>query len=248
MISMFDLSGKTALVTGATGGIGGAIARTLHAAGASVVCAGTRESVLAELVESLGGRAIAAPGNLADPAVPEALVKAAETAFGQLDILVNNAAFTKDGLAVRMKDEDWSSVIEINLTAAFRLSRSVLKGMMKRRDGRIVSISSVVGVAGNPGQVNYSASKAGLIGMSKSLAAEVAGRGITVNCIAPGYIETPMTEVLNEQQRERALGAIPAGRMGTPEEIAAAALFLASPAAAYVTGQTLHVNGGMLMV
>jgi 3-oxoacyl-[acyl-carrier protein] reductase len=245
---MFDLSGKTALVTGATGGIGGAIARALHAAGASVVCAGTRAGVLDELVAALGSRAVAATGNLADPEVPDALVKAAEAAFGQLDILINNAAFTKDGLAVRMKDEDFSSVIEVNLTAAFRLARASLKGMMKRRDGRIISISSVVGVAGNPGQVNYSASKAGLIGLSKSLAAEVAGRGITVNCVAPGYIQTAMTEALNDQQRERVLAAVPAGRMGASEDVAAAVLYLASPGAAYVTGQTLHVNGGMLMV
>lgn len=244
---MFDLQGKTALVTGATGGIGGAIARRLHAAGAAVVCAGTRQGVLDELVASLGERAIAVAGDLADPKVPEMLVKAAEERFGALDILVNNAAFTRDGLAMRMKDEDWSAVIEVNLTAAFRLCRSALRGMMKRRDGRIISISSVVGVAGNPGQINYCASKAGLIGMSKSLAQEVASRGITVNCVAPGFIATAMTEVLNDQQKERMVSSVPAGRVGSPEDVAAAVLYLASPAAGYVTGQTIHVNGGMLM-
>lgn len=244
---MFDLQGKTALVTGATGGIGGAIARHLHAAGAAVVCAGTRQAVLDELVASLGERAIAVAGDLADPKVPEMLVKAAEERFGSLDILVNNAAFTRDGLALRMKDEDWSTVIEVNLTAAFRLCRSALRGMMKRRDGRIISISSVVGVAGNPGQANYCASKAGLIGMSKSLAQEVASRGITVNCVAPGFIATAMTEVLNEQQKERMVSTVPAGRVGAPEDVAAAVLYLASPGAGYVTGQTIHVNGGMLM-
>jgi 3-oxoacyl-[acyl-carrier protein] reductase len=245
---MFDLRGKTALVTGATGGIGGAIARQLHAAGASVACAGTRQTVLDDLVASLGDRAIARTGDLADPKVPEALVKAAEERFGSLDILVNNAAFTRDGLALRMKDEDWSAVIEVNLTAAFRLCRAALRGMMKRRDGRIISISSVVGAAGNPGQANYCASKAGLIGMSKSLAQEVASRGITVNCVAPGFIATAMTEVLNEQQKERMVASVPAGRVGSPEDVAAAVLYLASPNAGYVTGQTIHVNGGMLMV
>ena len=179
--------------------------------------------------------------------VPEMLVKAAESAFGSMDILVNNAAFTRDGLAMRMKDEDWSAVIEVNLTAAFRLCRAALRGMMKRRDGRIISISSVVGVAGNPGQINYCASKAGLIGMSKSLAQEVASRGITVNCVAPGFIATAMTEALNEQQKERMVSTVPAGRVGVPEDVAAAVLYLASPGASYVTGQTIHVNGGMLM-
>ena len=196
---------------------------------------------------SLGQRAIAVTGDLADPQVPEQLVKAAEAAFGSVDILVNNAAFTRDGLAMRMKDEDWSAVIEVNLTAAFRLCRSALRGMMKRRDGRIISISSVVGVAGNPGQINYCASKAGLIGMSKSLAQEVASRGITVNCVAPGFIATAMTEALNEQQKERMVSTVPAGRVGVPEDVAAAVLYLASTGAGYVTGQTLHVNGGMLM-
>lgn len=246
--SLFDLSGKTALVTGATGGIGSAIARNLYAAGASVVCAGTREAVLRELVLSLGERAVAVLGDLGDPKVPEMLVKTAEDRFGALDILVNNAAFTRDGLALRMKDEDWSAVIEVNLTAAFRLCRSALRGMMKRRSGRIISISSVVGVAGNPGQANYCASKAGLIGMSKSLAVEVASRGVTVNCVAPGFIATAMTEVLNEQQKERMVASVPAGRVGVPDDVAAAVLYLASPGAGYVTGQTIHVNGGMLMV
>ena len=245
---MFDLTGKVALVTGATGGIGGAIAKALHGAGATIVCAGTRAQVLDQLVAELGERAVAAPADLKDPAACEALVKNAEAQFGKLDILVNNAGFTRDGLAVRMKDEDWSEVLEVNLTAAFRLARASLKGMMKRRDGRIISISSVVGVAGNPGQVNYVASKAGLIGMSKALAAEVATRGITVNCVAPGFIATAMTDALNEQQSERILAGIPAGRMGNATEIAAAVLYLASVEAAYVTGQTLHVNGGMLMV
>jgi 3-oxoacyl-[acyl-carrier protein] reductase len=245
---MFDLSGKVALVTGATGGIGGAIAKVLHGAGATVVCAGTRAPVLEALVAELGERAVAAPANLKDAEACEALVKNAESRFGRLDILVNNAGFTRDGLAVRMKDDDWSEVLEVNLTASFRLARASLKGMMKRREGRIISISSVVGVAGNPGQVNYVASKAGLIGMSKALAAEVASRGITVNCVAPGFIATAMTDALNDQQSERILAGIPAGRMGDATEIAAAVLYLASPEAAYVTGQTLHVNGGMLMV
>ena len=245
---MFDLTGKVALVTGATGGIGGAIAKALHAAGATVICAGTRAPVLDQLVAELGPRAVAATADLKDPAACEALIRQAEADFGKLDILVNNAGFTRDGLAVRMKDEDWSEVIEVNLTAAFRLARASLKGMMKRRDGRIISISSVVGVAGNPGQVNYVASKAGLIGMSKALEAEVATRGITVNCVAPGFIATPMTEALTEQQSQRILANIPAGRMGEATEIAAAVLYLASREAAYVTGQTIHVNGGMLMV
>ena len=244
---MFDLIGKVALVTGATGGIGGAIARTLHGAGASIVCAGTRIQVLDRLIGELVERAVAVPADLADPAAGDELVRRAEAEFGRLDILVNNAGLTRDGLAIRMKDEDWSQVIEVNLTAAFRLARAAMRGMMKRREGRIVSITSVVGVAGNPGQANYAASKAGLIGMTKALAQEVASRGITVNCVAPGFIETPMTDALNEQQRERILGGIPAGRLGHAGEVAASVLYLASAEAAYVTGQTIHVNGGMLM-
>jgi 3-oxoacyl-[acyl-carrier protein] reductase len=245
---MFDLTGKVALVTGATGGIGGAIARALHARGASVVCAGTRIQVLDQVVGELGPRAVAVPADLRNPGAGDELVRRAEAEFGRLDILVNNAGLTRDGLAMRMKDEDFSAVVEVNLVAAFRLMRASLRGMMKRRDGRIISITSVVGVAGNPGQANYAASKAGLIGMSKSLAQEVASRGITVNCVAPGFIETPMTDVLNEQQRERILAGIPGGRLGRSDEIAAAVVYLASPESAYVTGQTLHVNGGMLMV
>ena len=244
---MFDLTGKTALVTGATGGIGGAIARALHAQGATVLCAGTRIQVLDQLVAELGERAIAVAADLKDPATGDMLVKRAESDLGKLDILVNNAGFTRDGLAMRMKDEDWSEVIEVNLTAAFRLARSSLRGMMKRREGRIISITSVVGVSGNPGQVNYCAAKAGMIGMTKSLAQEVASRGITVNCVAPGFIETPMTDALNEQQRERILQNLPAGRLGRPDEIAASVVYLASSEAAYVTGQTIHVNGGLLM-
>jgi len=244
---MFDLSGKTALVTGATGGIGGAIARGLHRAGATVMCAGTRIQVLDKLVTELGDRALAAPADLKDPMAGDALVKRAESDMGKLDILVNNAGLTRDGLAMRMKDEDWSEVLEVDLTAAFRLARASLRGMMKRREGRIISITSVVGVSGNPGQVNYCAAKAGLIGMSKSLAQEVASRGITVNCVAPGFIATPMTDALNEQQRERILQNLPAGRLGNSDEVAAAVIYLASTEAAYVTGQTLHVNGGLLM-
>jgi 3-oxoacyl-[acyl-carrier protein] reductase len=244
---MFDLTGKVALVTGATGGIGGAIARALHERGASVVCAGTRIQVLDQLVAELGERAAAVGADLADPAAGDALVRRTEAAFGQLDILVNNAGLTRDGLALRMKDEDWNAVIEVDLTAAFRLARAALRGMMKRRHGRIVSITSVVGVAGNPGQANYAAAKAGLIGMTKALAQEVATRGITVNSVAPGFIETPMTDSLNEAQRERILNGIPAGRLGQAAEIAASVVYLASDEAAYITGQTLHVNGGMLM-
>jgi 3-oxoacyl-[acyl-carrier protein] reductase len=244
---MFDLTGKTALVTGATGGIGGAIARVLHGAGATVLCAGTRIQVLDQLVSELGERALAVAADLQDPAAGEALVKRADSEMGKLDILVNNAGFTRDGLAMRMKDEDWSSVLDVNLTAAFRLARASLRGMMKRREGRIISITSVVGVSGNPGQANYCAAKAGLIGMTKSLAQEVASRGITVNCVAPGFIETPMTDALNPQQKDRILQNLPAGRLGQPEEIAAAVLYLASVEAGYVTGQTIHVNGGLLM-
>ena len=245
---MFDLTGKCALVTGASGGIGGAIARALHGQGAAVALSGTRLAALQQLQGELGARAHAVPCDLADAAEVEKLVGAAEAAMGQVDILVNNAGLTRDQLSMRMKDEDWQKVLEVNLTAAFRLIRGALRGMMKRRFGRIVSITSVVGVTGNPGQANYAASKAGLIGMSKSLALEVASRGITVNCLAPGMIATPMTEALNEAQRERVLGQIPAGRLGSAAEIAAAVVYLASEEAAYVTGQTLHVNGGMAMI
>ncbi|MBN9464641.1 3-oxoacyl-[acyl-carrier-protein] reductase [Brevundimonas sp.] len=246
---MFNLAGKTALVTGATGGIGGAVARALHAQGATVVLSGTRETVLADLAKELGERAHFATANLSDPESVDNLVNAAETAAGSpLDILVANAGITKDGLLMRMKDEDFQSVIQINLESYFRLTRAAVKGMMKRRSGRIIGVTSVVGVTGNPGQTNYSASKAGMIGFSKSLAQEVGSRGITVNCIAPGFIASPMTDVLNDQQREAILTKIPAGRLGTGDEIAAAAVYLSSNEAAYVTGQTLHVNGGMAMI
>lgn len=245
---MFDLTGKTALVTGATGGIGGAIAEALHAQGATVALSGTREAVLQEAAAKLGSRAYVLPCNLSDAAAVDALVGQAEAAMGQVDILVNNAGITRDGLAMRMKDDDWQSVLDVNLTAAFRLSRSALKGMMKRRWGRIVSITSVVGTTGNPGQINYAAAKAGLVGLSKSLAQEVASRNITVNCVAPGFIETAMTDALNEQQKTTILAKVPAGRLGQSPEIAAAVVYLASAEAAYVTGQTLHVNGGMAMI
>jgi 3-oxoacyl-[acyl-carrier protein] reductase len=245
---MFDLSGKAALVTGATGGIGGEIARALHGAGATVGLSGTRSERLEALASALGERAHVLPADLSAADGPDGLAKAAEQAMGSVDILINNAGLTRDNLAMRMKDEEWDQVIAVNLTAAFRLSRAVLRGMMKRRWGRIVGISSIVGATGNPGQMNYAASKAGMVGMSKSLAQEVASRGITVNCIAPGFIETAMTDALDPAQKEKLLGAIPAGRMGTPEEIAAAAVYLCAPEAAYVTGQTLHVNGGMAMI
>ncbi|HRO33688.1 MAG TPA: 3-oxoacyl-[acyl-carrier-protein] reductase [Brevundimonas sp.] len=246
---MFDLTGKTALVTGATGGIGGAIARALHAQGATVILSGTREAVLNDLAGQLGSRAFAAAANLSDAESVDGLVGRAEEAAGApLDILVANAGITKDGLLMRMKDEDFQSVVQINLESYFRLTRAAVKGMMKRRAGRIIGVTSVVGVTGNPGQTNYSASKAGMIGFSKSLAQEVGSRGITVNCIAPGFIASPMTDVLNDQQREAILGKIPAGRLGTGDEIAAAAVYLSSDEAAYVTGQTLHVNGGMAMI
>jgi 3-oxoacyl-[acyl-carrier protein] reductase len=246
---MFDLSGKTALVTGASGGIGGDIAKALHAQGATVVLSGTRAEALETLRAELGERARMAPCNLSDTAAVEALPKAAEAAAGApIDILVNNAGITRDNLFLRMKDEEWDQVIAVNLTAAFRLSRAVLRNMMKKRWGRIVSITSVVGVTGNPGQGNYAAAKAGIIGMSKSLAAEVASRNITVNCVAPGFIVSPMTDALSGDQKSALLGRIPAGRMGTPNEIGAAVVYLASEEAGYVTGQTLHVNGGMAMI
>ncbi|WP_396593650.1 3-oxoacyl-[acyl-carrier-protein] reductase [Brevundimonas sp. R86498] len=246
---MFNLTGKTALVTGATGGIGGAIARALHAQGATVVLSGTREAVLGEIAAELGERAFVAAANLSDPDSVDGLIGRAEEAAGAgLDILVANAGITKDGLLMRMKDEDFQSVLTVNLESYFRLSRAAMKGMMKRRSGRIIGITSVVGVTGNAGQTNYAASKAGMIGFSKSLAQEVGSRGITVNCIAPGFITSPMTDVLSDQQREGILRNIPAGRLGTGDEIAAAAVYLSSDEAAYVTGQTLHVNGGMAMI
>jgi 3-oxoacyl-[acyl-carrier protein] reductase len=246
---MFDLTGKTALVTGATGGIGAAIARTLHKAGATVAISGTRANVLEELKAELGGERVhVLPCNLSDSAAVEKLVPEAEAAMGSLDILVNNAGITKDGLAMRMKDEDWASVIDVNLTASFRLARAAMRSMMKKRWGRIVNITSVVGVTGNPGQANYVASKAGVIGLTKSLAQELAARSVTVNAVAPGFIATPMTDVLNDKQKEAILGRVPAAKLGTPEDIAAAVLYLASEEAGYVTGQTLHVNGGMAMI
>ncbi|HUI35145.1 MAG TPA: 3-oxoacyl-[acyl-carrier-protein] reductase [Stellaceae bacterium] len=245
---MFDLTGQNALVTGASGGIGGAIARALHGQGAAVALAGTREAALKSLAAELGDSAHVLTADLSQPDEPERLVKEAEAALGQIDILVSNAGITRDGLAMRMRDEDWQAVLEVNLTAGFRLIRAALRGMLRRRHGRIVSITSVVGVAGNPGQANYAASKAAIIGMSKSIAAEVATRGITVNCIAPGFIATAMTDALTDEQRARGAAAIPMGRFGTPAEIAAAAVYLASAEAGYVTGQTLHVNGGMVMV
>jgi 3-oxoacyl-[acyl-carrier protein] reductase len=246
---MFDLSGKTALVTGASGGIGGPIARALHAQGAFVVLSGTRMEVLQALAGELGERAACAPCDLADAASVDGLIGAAETAGGgQVDILVANAGITRDGLMLRMKDDDWETVLRINLDSYFRLSRAALRGMMKRRWGRIIGITSVVGVTGNPGQANYAASKAGMIGFSKSLAQEVASRNITVNCIAPGMITSPMTDALNEQQKSAILGRIPAGKLGVGEDVAAACVYLAAEEASYVTGQTLHVNGGMAMI
>lgn len=245
---MFDLNGKNALVTGATGGLGQAMARALHAAGAQVVVSGTREEVLAELTTSLGKGATAIAANLGDAEEIRKLARSAEAAMGSLDILVNNAGITRDNIAIRLKDEDWEAVMRINLDATFRLARAVLRPMMKARWGRIINITSVVGRTGNAGQANYAASKAGIEGFSKSLAQEVASRNITVNCLAPGFIETPMTDGLSEQQKERILGAIPAGRLGTPEDVAAGVVYLASKEAAYITGQTLHINGGMAMI
>ena len=246
---MFDLTGKTALVTGASGGIGGAIAKSLHGQGAKVVLTGTRAEALEAVRAELGANAFIAPANLSDIASVEALTKSAEEAAGgSIDILVNNAGITKDNLFMRMKDDEWDQVIAVNLTAAFRLSRAVLRGMMKKRWGRIIQITSVVGATGNPGQGNYAAAKAGLVGMSKSLAAEVASRNITVNAVAPGFIQTAMTDVLTDQQKEMIAARIPAGRMGLPGEIAAAVTYLASQEAAYVTGETIHINGGMAMI
>ncbi len=242
--NMFDLTGKCALVTGASGGIGGEVAKALHAAGATVGLSGTRVGPLEALAAALGGRAHVLPCNLADPAEVEALPKAAAAAMGSVDILVNNAGITRDNLFMRMSDEEWLQVIEVNLTSSFRLCRGVLRGMMKARWGRIINITSVVAVSGNPGQGNYAAAKAGLIGMSKSLAQEVASRNITVNCLAPGMVETAMTDKLNDEQRARILADVPMGRMGRPGEIAAGVLYLASEEAGYVTGATLHINGG----
>jgi 3-oxoacyl-[acyl-carrier protein] reductase len=245
---MFDLSGKSALVTGASGGIGGAIARALHAQGAAVGLSGTRVEPLEKLKAELGERAHVLPCDLGNATGIEQLLKSADAALGGIDILINNAGLTRDNLALRMKDEDWQTVIDVNLTAGFRLARGAMRGMMKKRWGRIIGITSVVGHTGNPGQANYAAAKAGMIGMSKSLAQELASRGITVNCVAPGFIETQMTGALNEDQRSRIMATIPAGRLGQSAEIAAAVVYLASQEAAYVTGQTIHVNGGMAMI
>lgn len=247
-MAMFDLSGKKALVTGASGGIGSAIARALHAQGAEVGLSGTKVAALEALAADLGGRAHVLPANLAEAAAADDLAKRAEAALGQVDVLVNNAGLTRDGLAVRMRDEDWQAVLDLNLGAAFRLSRALLMPMMRRRWGRIIGITSIVGVTGNPGQANYAASKAGMIGMSKALAAEVASRNITVNCVAPGFIATAMTDALGEKQKTELLARVPMGRLGAGEDVAAAVIYLASAEAAYVTGQTLHVNGGMAMI
>lgn len=245
---MFDLTGKTALVTGATGGIGAAIARALHGQGATVAISGTRAAVLETLAGELGSRVHVLPCDLADKDAVERLVPDAEAKMEKLDILVANAGVTKDNLFVQLKDEDWDQVIAINLTATFRLTRAAVKTMMRRRFGRVIGISSVVGVTGNPGQGNYTASKAGMIGMMKTVGAEYAKRNVTANCIAPGFIATPMTDKLNEKQREGILARVPAGRLGTPADIASAAVYLASDEAGYVTGQTIHINGGMAML
>jgi 3-oxoacyl-[acyl-carrier protein] reductase len=245
---MFELTGKTALVTGATGPIGGAIARTLHGQGATIVISGTRRDILDQLAGELGERVHVIACNLADPVETDALVPRAEEAMGQLDILVANAGVTKDNLLVQLRDEDWEQVIAINLSATFRLARAAVRGMMRRRFGRVIAITSVVGTTGNPGQANYVAAKAGIAGMIKAMAQEYAKRGVTANCVAPGFIVTPMTQKLNDKQRETIVAKIPASRAGTPEEVGAAVVFLASNEAAYITGQTLHVNGGMVMI
>ena len=245
---MFDLTGKCALITGASGGIGGAIARALHGAGATVGLSGTRVEPLEALAAELGERTFVLPCNLGDPEAVAALPKQAADAMGAVDILVNNAGITRDNLFMRMSDDEWQSVLDVNLTATFRLCKGVLRGMMKSRWGRIVNISSIVGATGNPGQGNYAAAKAGMVGMTKSLAYEVASRGITANAVAPGFIATAMTDKLTDDQKSGIMGQIPAGRMGDPDEIAAAVLYLASPEAGYVTGSVLHVNGGMAMI
>jgi len=245
---MFDLTGKKALVTGATGGLGSEIARALHAAGASVALSGTRENVLNDLASDLGERVAVCPANLSDAGAVDALPKQASEALDGLDILISNAGVTRDGLLMRMKDEDWDTVIKVNLEAHYRLSKAALRGMMKQRFGRIIGITSVVGVMGNGGQTNYAASKAGMIGFTKSLAQEVASRGVTANCVAPGFIESPMTDALTDDQKSGILSTIPAGKLGTGSDIAAACVYLASAEAGYVTGQTLHVNGGMAMI
>ena len=245
---MFDLSGKAALITGASGGIGGAIARALHTQGATVTISGTRTDALAELKAALGERAHVVAARMDEAADIDRLAKEAEAAMGKIDILVNNAGITRDNISMRMKDEEWEKVLQVNLTGSFRLTRAAMRGMMRRRAGRVINITSIVGVTGNPGQANYAAAKAGLIGMSKSLAQELASRGITVNCIAPGFIATPMTDVLTDEQKKAILARVPADRLGTPAEIAAGVVFLASDEAAYVTGQTLHINGGMAMI
>ncbi len=245
---MFDLTGKTALVTGATGGIGGAIAKALHACGATVGISGRNEAKLKALSDELGGRVHILPADLSDSEAVDDLVKRADEAMGQIDILVNNAGLTRDNLSMRMKDEEWDEVIKVNMSATFKLAKAVQRGMMKRRSGRIINIASVVGVTGNPGQCNYVASKAGMIGWSKAMAQEIASRGITVNCIAPGFIATAMTDALTDDQKDKINANIPAGRMGTSDDIAAAAVYLASDESAYVTGQTIHVNGGMAMI
>ncbi len=245
---MFDLTGKTALVTGASGGIGGAIARALHAQGATVTLSGTRVEALEAIKGELGARAYVVAAKMDDAADIDRLAKEAEAAMGKIDILVNNAGITRDNISMRMKDEEWEKVLQVNLGGTFRLTRAVMRGMMRRRFGRIISITSVVGVTGNPGQANYAAAKAGLIGMSKSLAQELASRAVTVNCLAPGFIATPMTDVLNEEQKKAILARVPAERLGTPAEIAAGVVYLASDEAAYITGQTLHINGGMAMI
>ncbi|MBT5647831.1 MAG: 3-oxoacyl-[acyl-carrier-protein] reductase [Rhodospirillaceae bacterium] len=245
---MFALADKKVVVTGASGGIGGAIARAMHEQGATVALAGRNREALDALAADLGDRCHVIVGELSDTEAADAMLAEASDAMDGIDVLVNNAGLTRDNLAMRIKDEDWQAVIDVNLTATFRLSRAVLRGMMKARWGRIINVTSIVGVTGNPGQTNYAASKAGIIGMSKSLAGEVATRGITVNCIAPGFIATAMTESLSDDQKDKLVGAVPAGRLGTPEDVAACAVFLASDEAAYVTGQTLHVNGGMAMI